>query len=66
MFSLMKILEGMTTVGWLIAAVCLILWIVIIHYSGGFTEKRWGDRESGALAGFFVPGFIFMGLLYWM
>lgn len=66
MFNLMKILEGMTLTGWTIAGICLLLWIIIIHYAGVFTEKRWGDRESGALVGFFVPGFVFITLLYWM
>lgn len=49
---------------WVIASVCLLAWIVAIHYAGQVTEKRWGDRESGALVGFFVPGFIFMAILY--
>ena len=66
MFNLMKILEEMTPTGWVIASICILLWIIIIHYAGVFTEKRWGDRESGALVGFFVPGFLFMTLLYLM
>ncbi len=66
MFNLMKILEGVTLTGWTIAVICLLLWIILIYYAGVFTESRWGDRESGALVGFFVPGFIFMALLYWM
>ncbi len=66
MFNLSKILAGMTATGWIIATVCLLVWVGIIHFSGVFTEKRWGDRESGALVGFFVPGFILIGLLYLM
>ncbi|WBA79990.1 hypothetical protein [Endozoicomonas sp. GU-1] len=66
MFNLMKIIEGMTPTSWMIAAICLLSWIAIIHYSGKVTEKRWGDRESGALVGFFLPGFVFMAMLYLM
>ena len=64
MFNLIKILESMSVTGWVISFVCLLMWIAVIHYAGVFTEKRWGDRESGALVGFFVPGFIFMSMLY--
>ena len=66
MFNLGKLLAGMSPMGWIIAAICLLVWVVMIHYCGKFTEKRWGDRESGALVGFFVPGVVFVGLLYVM
>ena len=66
MFNLAKIMAEMTLTSWVIAAICLLLWVIIVHYAGMATEKRWGDRESGALAGFFVPGFVFIALLYWM
>ncbi|WP_257286243.1 hypothetical protein [Endozoicomonas sp. SESOKO1] len=66
MFNLMKIIDGMTPTSWIIAATCLFSWIVIIHYAGKVTEKHWGDRESGALVGFFLPGFVFMAMLYLM
>ena len=66
MFNLMKIIEGMSPTSWIIAAFCLLSWILIIHYTGVATEKKWGDRESGALVGFFVPGLIFVGFLYWI
>ncbi|MGI2028134.1 hypothetical protein [Endozoicomonas sp. ALC013] len=66
MFNLMKIIEGMTPTSWMISAICLLSWIAIIHYSGKVTEKHWGDRESGALVGFFLPGFVFMAMLYLM
>ncbi|WP_299732684.1 hypothetical protein [uncultured Endozoicomonas sp.] len=64
MFNLIKIIDGMTPTSWIIATVCLLSWIVIIHYAGKATEKRWGDRETGALVGFFVPGFVMISLLY--
>lgn len=64
MFNLGKLLAGMSPTGWIISALCLVLWIVMIHCCGKFTENRWGDRESGALVGFFVPGLVFVGMLY--
>ncbi|USE34730.1 hypothetical protein [Endozoicomonas sp. SCSIO W0465] len=66
MFNLMKIIDGMTPTSWIIAAICVFSWIIIIHCAGKVTEKRWGDRESGALVGFFLPGFVFMAMLYFM
>ena len=66
MFNLAKLLEGMTPMGWAIAVLFLLMWIAMIHIFGKMTEKRWGDRESGALVGFFVPGLIFIGMLYMM
>ena len=66
MFNLAKILEGMTPTSWGIMVLCLIAWVAMIHFFGKMTEKRWGDRESGALVGFFVPGFIFILMLYLM
>ena len=64
MFNLMKIIEGMTPMNWVIAVICLVSWALIIHFAGAATEKRWGDRETGALAGFFIPGFFLVVLLY--
>ena len=66
MFNLGKLLQGMGPTGWIIASLCLIIWIILIHFCGKFTEKHWGDRESGALVGFFVPGLVFVGVLYLM
>ena len=66
MFNLAKLLGNVSPTGWVIIALCLIAWIGMIHYFGKMTEKRWGDRESGALLGFFVPGLAFIGFLYWM
>ena len=66
MFNLAKLLEGMTPMGWAIAVLFLLMWIAMIHIFGKMTAKRCGDRESGALVGFFVPGLIFIGMLYMM
>ncbi len=64
MFNLAKLLESMTLTGWLIMALCLLIWVALTHFLGKLTEKRWGDRESGALVGFFVPGLLFIAVLY--
>ena len=66
MFNLGKLLEGMSPVGWIVALLCLLTWVIMIHYCGKFTEKHWGDRESGALVGFFVPGLALIAILYIM
>ncbi|OED49365.1 hypothetical protein ACH42_01905 [Endozoicomonas sp. (ex Bugula neritina AB1)] len=66
MFNLAKLLQGMTPAGWAIVALCLIAWVAMIHVFGKMTEKRWGDRESGALVGFFLPGIVFVAMLYLM
>lgn len=66
MFNLHRMLENMSMTGWIIAAVCLILWIAATYFMGEVSEKKWGDRESGALVGFFVPGLLFVAGLYLM
>lgn|GEM_PF-4383136 len=64
MFDLTSVITGMTPTDWALALVCLLAWVASIHFAGVATEKRWGDRETGALAGFFVPGFLLVALLY--
>ena len=66
MFNLAKLIQGMTPMGWAIMVIFLVVWVAMIHYFGKITEKRWGDRESGALVGFFVPGLAFVAMLYLM
>ena len=66
MFNLAKLMQGMTPTGWAIMVLCLIVWVLLIYFFGRITEKRWGDRESGALLGFFVPGLVFVAMLYFM
>lgn len=43
----------------------IAVWVYAIHRGGNFSEKRWGDRESGALLGFFIPGAL-VGLAYYL
>lgn len=64
MINLSCIIAGMSTLHWALAAAGLALWVASIHFAGAATEKRWGDRETGALAGFFVPGFVLIALFY--
>ncbi len=64
MFNLSKLLAGITPLGWVLITFCLVVWVVITYFMGLYSEKKWGDRESGALIGFFVPGLIFTLLLY--
>ncbi|MGI9281641.1 MAG: hypothetical protein ACR2PX_18695 [Endozoicomonas sp.] len=60
MFNLHRILEEMSTTGWIILVICLLVWIAATYLMGELSDKRWGDRESGALIGFFVPGIVFV------
>ncbi|MDP0589186.1 MAG: hypothetical protein QS748_08320 [Candidatus Endonucleobacter bathymodioli] len=64
MLNLTKLLEDVTPVGWLIIASSLIAWVLLTYVTGIYSEKKWGDRESGALLGFFVPGLIFTFIMY--
>ncbi|KEQ18689.1 hypothetical protein [Endozoicomonas numazuensis] len=64
MFNLHRILADMTTTGWIILAICLLVWILATYLMGELSDKHWGDRESGALVGFFVPGIVFVVGLY--
>ncbi len=64
MFNLNKLLAGMTPTDWVLICCCLIAWAALTYFMGVFSEKKWGDRESGALIGFFVPSLIFTLVLY--
>ncbi|WOG26358.1 hypothetical protein [Endozoicomonas sp. 8E] len=64
MFNLHRILEEMSTTGWIVMAFCLVAWIAATYLMGEVSDKHWGDRESGALVGFFVPGILFVIGLY--
>ncbi|WP_062260297.1 hypothetical protein [Endozoicomonas arenosclerae] len=64
MFNLHRILAEMSTTGWIILAICLLVWVAATYLMGELSDKRWGDRESGALVGFFVPGIVFVIGLY--
>ena len=64
MFNLGKILQQFTLFDWGLAVAGLLLWIITIYCAGHITENRWGDRESGALIGFFVPGILAVAMMY--
>ena len=59
MFNLTSIIAEMTPIDWVLALACVALWVASIHFAGVASEKRWG-----ALAGFFIPGFLLIALLY--
>ena len=60
MINLHQMFENMTTTGWGLLLLGVILWTAATYYMGVYSEKKWGDRESGALIGFFVPGLFFV------
>ena len=46
---------------WRISTVITILaWITVCYFLSGYAEHKWGDRETGAVLGFFVPMLILM------
>ncbi|WP_330926426.1 hypothetical protein [Candidatus Sororendozoicomonas aggregata] len=66
MFNIGKLLVGMTIKGWLVIALGFVSWVALTYLMGLYSEKKWGDRESGALIGFFVPGLLFTLVLYFI
>ncbi len=43
-----------------ILIVAIVAWVFICYFLSGYAEKKWGDRETGAVLGFFVPMLILM------
>ena len=66
MFNLHKLMSGMTIMDWALVLVCLAIWVALTYLMGEYSEKKWGDRESGALVGFFLPGLLFAAGLYFI
>ncbi|MDD7804024.1 MAG: hypothetical protein PUP46_00280 [Endozoicomonas sp. (ex Botrylloides leachii)] len=64
MINLNKLMAGITPTGWLIVAIFLVVWVAFTYFMGAYSEKKWGDREPGALVGFFVPSLLFALYLY--
>ncbi|CAM3463848.1 hypothetical protein [Parendozoicomonas haliclonae] len=61
--DLLALLAGFDLWEWLGITAGTGGWVGLTWWLGEFTEKRGGDRESGALIGFFVPGII--ALVVW-
>ncbi len=66
MFNLHKLLSGMSIMDWALALLCLSIWVALTYLMGEYSDKKWGDRESGALVGFFAPGLLFALGLYFI
>ncbi|MTI13618.1 hypothetical protein [Sansalvadorimonas verongulae] len=41
------------------------VWLGLTWWLGNVAEKRGGDRESGALVGFFLPGLVVI-VIWWL
>ncbi|MBE8215661.1 MAG: hypothetical protein HAW62_04960 [Endozoicomonadaceae bacterium] len=39
----------------IILGALFLVWLISCYALAGLTEKKWGDRETGAVLGFFVP-----------
>jgi hypothetical protein len=55
MYNLHKLLANLTLTDWSILLSYVIAWIGAVYLLGSLTERKWGDRESGALVGFLYP-----------
>ena len=55
----------MTPLGWAVGAVLFVIWLWLSWMAGEYSEKQWGDPESGVLIIFGLTGFIAL-LGYWM
>ena len=64
MINISKIMAGLTLKGWVFVGVGIIIWAAVTYGMGSVSEKKWGDRESGALIGFCIPGALITLLLY--
>ena len=38
----------------------IFVWVIICYFLGNYAEEKWGDRETGAVVGFFVPMLLLM------
>ena len=63
MVNISQIFESMDTTHWVLTGIGLLLWMGLTYLAGQFSEKHWGDRESGALIGFFIPGIIIITII---
>ncbi len=61
--DLMSLFSELTFLQWCGIATAIVVWLGMTWWLGELSEKRGGDRESGALVGFFVPGMV--ALVVW-
>ena len=62
--DLIGLLSELTLLQWIGIAVAVVFWLGLTWWLGDISERKGGDRESGALVGFFVPGLVAL-LLWW-
>ncbi len=63
--DLMTLFSELSPLQWLAIAAAIVFWLWATWWLGDLSERRGGDRESGALVGFFVPGLVALAI-WWM
>ena len=61
--DILTLIIGLSTTWKVIGIAIIIIWLSLCYRLSGYTEKHWGDRETGAVIGFFVPMLI---LMFWL
>ncbi len=62
--DLLALFAGLLWWQWVGIAVTVAIWLGLTWWLGDVAERRGGDRESGALVGFFLPCLI--GFVCWV
>ena len=63
--DLVSLFSGLAGWQWLLLSAGLLVWLGMTWWLGSLTERHGGDRESGALVGFFAPLLLAL-LIYWI
>ena len=62
--DLLAFFSELSLLHWAGVVLGAVVWLGLTWWLGDMTEKRGGDRESGALVGFFLPGVVIL-VIWW-
>ncbi len=63
--DLIALFSDLSLLHWILIGVAVAAWLGLTWWLGDISERKGGDRESGALVGFFVPGLIAL-VIWWV